>query len=124
MSGSSRRGWRGTSSERHLEEGGFDTTTTWDVCEALALLSSRQFNALLVGEHPPEVKCEEILKGLQSRRSVPCIVLQAATRHPFEAQHLSFLGAYAVIPKQKIKEVMQRVHQSLKNSHGASAGAA
>ena len=110
--------------ERHLEEEGFDTTTTWDVCEAMALLASRQFNALLVGEHPPEVKCEEILKGLRSRRSVPCIVLQAATRHPFEAQHLRFLGAYAVIPKQKIKEVMQKVHQSLKNSHDASAGAA
>ena len=110
--------------ERHLEEEGFDTTTTWDACEAMALLGSRQFNALLVGEHPPEVKCGEILKGVRSRRSVPCIVLQAATRHPFEAQYLSFLGAYAVVPKQKIKEVMQKVHQSLKNSHGASAGAA
>jgi len=29
-----------------------------------------------------------------------------------------------VIPKQKIKEVMQKVHQSLKNAHGASADAA
>jgi DNA-binding NtrC family response regulator len=110
--------------ERHLEEGGFDTTTTWDVCEAIALLGSRQFNVLLVGDHPPEVTCEEILKGFQSRGSVPCIVLQAATRHPFEAQYLSSLGAYAVVPKQKIKEVMDKVHQSLKNSHGASAGAA
>ena len=110
--------------ERHLEEGGFDTTTTWDACEAIALLGSRQFNALLVGEHPPEVKSEEILRGLRTRRSAPCIVLQAAMRHPFEAQYLSFLGAYAVVPKQNIKDVMAKVHQSLKNSHGVSAGAA
>ena len=110
--------------ERHLEEEGFDTTTTWDACEAMALLGSRQFNVILVGEHPPEVKCEEILKGVKSRRSVPCIVLQTATRHPFEAQYLSSLGAYAVVPKQKVKEVMQQVHQSLKPSRGASAGAA
>jgi len=108
--------------ERYFEEGGFDTTTTWDACEAIALLASRQFNALLVGEHPPEAKSEEILRGL--RRSVPCIVLQAAVRHPFEAQYLSFLGAYAVVPKQNIKDVMETVHQSLKNSHGVSAGAA
>jgi DNA-binding NtrC family response regulator len=104
-----------------LEEEGFDTTTTWDLCEAIALLGSRQFSVLLVGEHPPEVKCEEILKRFQSRRSIPCIVLQAAMRHPFEAQHLSFLGAYAVIPKQ---EVTEKVHQSLANSHGAASGAA
>jgi len=111
--------------ERHLEEGGFDTTTTWDACEAIALLGSRQFNGLLVGAHPPEVNCEEILKALQSRGSIPCIVLQTAPRHPFEAQYLSSLGAYAVIPKQKIKEVMEKVHQSLKSSpHGVSAGAA
>lgn len=110
--------------ERHMEEGGFDTTTTWNACEAMTLLGSRQFDVLLVGEHPPEVKSEEILKGLRTRRSVACIVLQAAMRHPFDAQHLSSLGAYAVVPKQKIKEVMQKVHQSLKNSHAASAGAA
>ena len=110
--------------ERYLEEGGFDTTSTWDACEAMALLGSRQFNALLVGEHPPEVKSGEILRGLRSRRSVPCIVLHAAARHPFEPQYLSSLGAYAVIPKQQMKEVMDNVHQALENSHGASAGAA
>jgi len=110
--------------ERHMEEDGFDTTTTWDACEAMALLGSQQFDVLLVGEHPPEVKSEEILRGLRTRRSVACIVLQAATRHPFDAQYLSFLGAYAVVPKQKMKEIMEKVHQSLKNPHGASAGAA
>jgi len=110
--------------EHVLEEEGFNTTTTWNTGEAIALLSSRQFNVVLVGEHPPEVKGEEVLKALQSRRSIPCIVLQATTRNPFEVEHLSSLGAYAVIPKQRIKEVMDKLRQSLEDPQGTSASAA
>ncbi len=41
--------------QRVLEEEGFDTTTTWDTQEVLALLVSREFDVVLLGEHPPEM---------------------------------------------------------------------
>jgi CheY-like chemotaxis protein len=110
--------------ERVLEEEGFNTTTTWNTGEAIALLGSRQFHAVLLGEHPPEVNGEEILQALQSRRSIPCIVMLATIRNGSEAEHLSSLGAYAVIPKKRIKEVLDNLRQSLEGPHGACASAA
>ena len=108
--------------ERGLEEAGFDTTTTWDPWEAKALLNSGEFHALLVGEHPPEVKAKDILSGLAV--PVACVVLQAKPRHPFEAQHLGQQGASLVVSRQKVAEVIEKVQLLLKPPQAASAGAA
>ena len=80
--------------ERVLEGEGFETTTTWDLQEALDLLARRDFDLLLLGDHPPEVRCAELLKTLRSRQiSRSCIALETAARYPFEGQYLSWLGA-------------------------------
>ena len=108
--------------EQVLEEEGFNTTTTWDAREAVALLASARFDALLVGEHPPEVKSAELLKRLQAQRSgIPCIVMQSAALHPFEAQYLCALGAYAVVPKWKHKAIVEQIRQMLRRWHGAAS---
>lgn len=110
--------------EQVLEEEGFNTTTTWDAREAIAMLASARFDALLVGEHPPEVKSADLLKRLQARpRGLPCIVMQSAALHPFEAQYLCALGAYAVVPKWKHKAIAERLRQILRGSHGTAARA-
>jgi CheY-like chemotaxis protein len=104
--------------EHVLEEEGFNTTTTWDSREAIALLASTRFDALLVGEHPPEVKSTELFKRLQAKhQGIPCIVMQSAPRHPFEAQHLCALGAYAVIPEWEHQAIVEQLRQSLRHSH-------
>ncbi len=75
--------------EHALEGEGFNTMTTWNASEATALLGSTRFDAVLVGEHPPGVKTGELLKQLQvEHRRIPCIVMQSAARHPFEAQFM------------------------------------
>jgi DNA-binding response OmpR family regulator len=87
--------------QQHLEDAGFDTTVTWDSPEALYLARSRQFDLLLVGDHPPEVVASEILRELQTRRvSIACAILQ---RQPgiFDAEYFYSLGAYGVIPGGK-----------------------
>ena len=91
--------------------------------EALALLRSRPFNVVLVGEHQPEVKSEEILKALQSLRTIRCIVLQRTTCDPAEAEHLLTLGAYAVLPKQRVNELLEKLRQSLQDRRRASKAA-
>ena len=100
--------------ERILEDEGFETTTTWDVGEASDLLANGNFDLLLLGEHPPEVRCAEFLKTLRTRRTrAPCIVLQTAARYPFESQYLCWLGAHAVIPKWKYRDVVAKIREHL-----------
>jgi CheY-like chemotaxis protein len=96
-----------------LEDEGFETTATWDVREALALLSSQHFDAVLVDEHPPEIKPAELLKWLRAHAPrVECIVLESDSRHPFQAQYLCSLGARAVVPKWKHKRIVEAVRQN------------
>lgn len=111
--------------EHVLEEEGFNTTTTWDAREALVLLASARFDALLVGEHPPEVKSAEFLKRLQAQpKSIPCIVLQSAAGYPFEAQYLCALGAHAVIPKWKHEAIAEQIWQIHRRLYGTMNGTA
>ncbi len=96
-----------------LEEEGFDTTATWDVREAIALLSSRHFDALLIDEHPPEINSAQLLKWASSHSPrVACIVLACDSRYPFQAQHLCSLGARAVVPKWKHKRIIAAIREN------------
>ena len=100
--------------ESALESAGFETTTTWDRQEAVRLLDSRDFDLLLLGDHPPEVKCAELLKALRSRPSrAPCIVLRSVARYPFEDQYLCQLGAYAVMSKCEGCDLVAKVRECL-----------
>lgn len=100
--------------ERVLEDEGFETTTTWDLQEALDLLACWDFDLLLVGDHPPEVRSAELLKTLRSRHiSTPCIVLQTTACYPFENQYLCWLGAHAVMPKSEYRDIVAKIRERL-----------
>ena len=100
--------------EKLLEDEGFETSTTWDASEAVALLASQHFDLLLAGEHAPEVNCAELLRqSLPKGKGMRCIVLQSAARYPFEAQYLCALGAHAVISRWNQREVMEKVRRCL-----------
>ena len=38
--------------EKHFEDSGVDTTTTWDVHQAASLLSNKEFDCLLIEDRP------------------------------------------------------------------------
>jgi CheY-like chemotaxis protein len=100
--------------ERVLEDEGFETTTTWDTREALDLLAHRDFDLVLVGDHPPKVRSAELLNTLRSRQiSASCIVLQTAARYPFEGQYLCWLGAHAVMPKLQYRDIVAKIQERL-----------
>ncbi len=104
--------------ERMLEEEGFETTTTWDLREALDLIAGRDFDLLLVGDHPPEVRCAELLKTFRSRQISPSlIVLQTAARYPFEGHYLCWLGAYAVMPKWNYCDIVAKIRERLSGTN-------
>lgn len=53
--------------EHLLENCGFDCTSTWDVDQAFALVESRAFDILVVGNRPPELNPHAILSELRQR---------------------------------------------------------
>ncbi len=103
-----------------LESEGFETTTTWYLNEAVDLLAHRVFDLVLVGDHPPQVRCSALLKMLRSRENrPPCIVLQTASRYPFEAEYLCWLGAYAVSAKSKHRDLVSRIRECLSTTESS-----
>ena len=69
--------------EQVLEEAGFDTTTTWDINEALLLLEKKSLDLIVVGDHPPEIDAYAMLCRPQTvARHVPCIVIRSVRSLP------------------------------------------
>ena len=104
-----------------LEEAGFDTSTTWNLPDGLDVLGVEQFDLLLVGDHPPEVNCEKLLKTLRRESvAVPCIVLHSTARHPFAVEYLRHLGASGVACKWDYAEVVNEVKDCLRRPLSAA----
>ena len=100
--------------EQELEGQGFETTIEWNLPEGLETLAANEFDVLLVGDHPPDLNCERLLKLLRRQRiEIPCIVLHSAARHPFSTEYLRFLGASGVACKWNYAEVLEEVHKCI-----------
>ncbi len=48
-----------------LEDAGFDTTTTRDAIDLARLLRENLFHLLIMGDHPPQMDAEVMLKELR-----------------------------------------------------------
>src|SRR5690348_16440019 len=100
--------------ERVLEEHGYDTTTAWDLPSAADLIATNEFDLLLVGDHPPDLNCERLLKNMPKQGvQVPCVVMHSAARHPFSEAYLRHLGASGVACKWNESEVLDEVEQAI-----------
>ncbi len=99
--------------ERALEENSYDTVTAWEVPEGLELIASRgEFDLLLVGDHPPELNCERLLKVLRRQDvRLPVVVMHSTARHPFSEAYLRHLGASGVACKWSEREVLAAVNR-------------
>ncbi len=96
--------------ERALEQEGYDTQTAWDLPEGLEAIAEGGFQLLLVGDHPPELNCERVLKVLaRERLNLPVIVMHSRPRHPFAEAFVRFLGAAAVVCKWNEAQVIDAV---------------
>jgi DNA-binding response OmpR family regulator len=100
--------------ERVLEQEGYETTTAWDLPEGLGLMATTGFDLLLIGDHPPELNCERVLKLLRREDvRVPCVIMHTAARHPFSEQYLRFLGASGVACKWSEEEVTSEIRRCM-----------
>ncbi len=107
--------------ERVLEEQGYETTTAWELTEAFKLMNDTNFDVLVVGDHPPDLNCERLLKRLRTAQSwTPCVVMHSAARHPFSVQYLQYLGAHGVACKWNEQEVLEEVQKCIADIHAAA----
>ena len=93
--------------ERALEQEGFETETAWDLPEGLETLAEGGFHLLVVGDHPPELNCERVLKVLHREGvGLPVIVMHTRPRHPFAEEFITHLGAAGVLCKGNERDVV------------------
>jgi DNA-binding NtrC family response regulator len=96
--------------ERALEQEGYQTETAWDLPEGLEVIGDGGFQLLLVGDHPPELNCERVLKVLARERiGIPVIVMHSTPRHPFAEAFVTHLGAAGVVCKWNERQVVETV---------------
>jgi DNA-binding NtrC family response regulator len=96
--------------EKMLEKEGFHTQTTWSGHEALALLKSRQFEVLLVGDYLADLHSTDFLRRVCKLRRPPAmVVMQNGTSTPAELRRYSSLGAAAVANKSNLDEIREMI---------------
>ena len=97
--------------EQFLEEAGFDTTTTWDINEALLLLETKSFDLIVVGDHPPEIDAYAMLCRPQTvARHVPYVVTRS--RRPLPAS-LKLSTVVTSVPGCADTEILEQVRRHL-----------
>ena len=98
--------------QRTLENGGVDTTITWDDGEARNLIRSMPFDVMLIGDHPPEISAENTVRDFRVQgASGPCLILRT-TAQEMSAERLQRLGVVAVLPKRDPGKVLEEVEGS------------
>jgi CheY-like chemotaxis protein len=102
--------------ERMLEDAGFDTTTTWNLID-LARCSERDFfHLLIIGDHPPQMDAEAILKDLRGKDlrgvDVPCLVLKWDVR-ACDIERLRPAGAMAVVSGRNYASIVDQAKACL-----------
>ena len=104
-----------------LEDHEYETTTAWNLADAFELMNDTTFDVLLIGDHPPELNCERLLKRLRAAQSwTPCVVMHSSARHPFSVEYLEYLGAHGVACKWNDKEVLEEVNKCMADLHVAA----
>jgi len=103
--------WALWSIQALLENGGFDTCTTWSGKEALHLLQTQDFDVLLVDDYLPDLHAGEFLQRVRRLPIQPWIVVMEGTLPTKrEARHYAALGVAAVVNKRHLSDVREAVH--------------
>jgi len=108
--------------ERLLEDMGCDTRTTWNATEAIRMFVGDGFDFLLVGNHPPELDAEIVLRDVDVQDShCKRFVLESVVQQS-DCERFQALGASDVLIKRDLSHIVGRVcgHPSPTALHLAS----
>ena len=95
--------------QRTLENGGVDTTITWDNAEARNLAKSTLFDVMLIGDHPPEISPDTTVRDLRLRGIIsPCLILRTTARE-MDTERLRRIGVIKAVSKRDPDRVLKEV---------------
>ena len=95
--------------QRTLENGGVDTTITWDNAEARNLAKSTPFDVMLIGDHPPEISPDTTVRDLRLRGIIsPCLILRTTARE-MDTERLRRIGVIKAVSKRDPDRVLKEV---------------
>lgn len=95
--------------QRTFENGGIDTTITWNDAEARNLVRSAPFDVMLIGDHPPEIRAENTIRDFRHQGTKsPCLILRT-TGPVVSGEPLQKLGVVGVLPKRDLNRVLHEV---------------
>ena len=101
--------------QQMLEDAGYDTAITWDVQNAKELLASDGFDLVLIGEHPPEIDCSDIVEAVWSKMpAIPCVIMRPA-RSWFALEDRS-PGAHSSLSRCTLGDVVDHIRNCLRTS--------
>ena len=99
--------------QRTLENGGVDTTITWDHTEAENLIRHTRFDVTLIADHPPEIYAESTVTEFRRNGAfIPCLILRT-TAQVRSRKPLQQLGVVAVVSKREPDKVLQEVQRAV-----------
>lgn len=82
-----------------LEADGFETTTAWSGREGLSLLSTNDFDLVLLDDHLWDIENEEILNEIRELKTVPLVMLTETVPEPETAKRYAHLGVRGYVSK-------------------------
>ncbi len=112
--------------ERLLEDEGIEAATTWSAQQGLELLLSIGFDVLLMGDHLPDLSCEQLLREIQ-RRGVPAsiLVMESEPASLTSSQsYFSSLGVTATVGRRDFAAILRSIRSFPGDRIGKQAGAA
>lgn len=99
--------------ERLLEDAGCDTETAWTGEDAVRLLRSRHFDAVLLNDYLPGSSCEALLQEIVGKRDKPAVVvMQPAASAMDDGARFLRIGACEVVCKHDLAAVKHAVWQA------------
>jgi DNA-binding response OmpR family regulator len=106
--------------ERVLEDAGFDTTTTWDIRNAVQFLNTRSYDFVLLGESFSGIHAERMLQPAELAGNTPRVVILSAfpPRDDFPA------GSSVVVCKRRPEDVLRAINTGITAERSAACARA
>jgi CheY-like chemotaxis protein len=99
-----------TTLERLFGDAGFTTSATWSGHEALSLIESRKFDAVLMDDYLADIHAAEFLQRVKRMPvKTPVILMQNRPPTRADARRYGSLGVFAVVEKGNVERVREAV---------------
>jgi CheY-like chemotaxis protein len=103
--------------EQMLEDAGFDTTTTWDAIDLERSCACNVFHLLIIGDHPPQMDAEAMLKQLRGKdrrgTDTPCLALKGDPC-ACDIERFCSSGAIAVVSRRDYSSIVKQAESCLR----------